>query len=124
MRLGLVKSYILNETPGSADFITFLKTFWDWNISPYIKEKLRKNHGIHKRHCKLQRWAVSLYWEEFFISLPTVKNHISNIYRKFGVSKRSEFMASFVRPLAKEEPAHVALAATDPSPMPTAALSQ
>ena len=66
-RLGWVKSYILNETPGSADFISFLKTFWDWDTSPYIKEKLRKSHGIHKRHCKLQGRAVLLYWEEFFI---------------------------------------------------------
>ena len=66
-RLGWVKSYVQNETPGSADFISFLKTFWDWDTSPYIKEKLRKSHGIHKRHCKLQKQAVSLYWEEFFV---------------------------------------------------------
>jgi integrase len=66
-RFGWVKSYILNESPGSADFIFFLKTFWDWDLSPYIREKLRKRHGIHKRHCKLQKQAISLYWEEFFI---------------------------------------------------------
>ena len=66
-RFGWVKSYVLNETPGSADFISFLKNFWDWDTSPYIKEKLRKSHGIHKRHCKLQKQSISLYWEEFFI---------------------------------------------------------
>ena len=66
-RFGWVKSYVLNETPGSADFISFLKSFWDWDTSPYIKEKLRKSHGIHKRHCKLQRQAITLYWEDFFI---------------------------------------------------------
>jgi hypothetical protein len=66
-RFGWLKSYVLNETPESADFISFLKNFWDWDTSPYIKEKLRKCHGIHKRHCKLQKQAVSLYWEEFFI---------------------------------------------------------
>ena len=65
-RFGWLKSYVLNETPESADFISFLKTFWDWDTSPFIKEKLRKCHGIHKRYCKLQKQAVSLYWEDFF----------------------------------------------------------
>jgi integrase len=64
--LGMVKNYVLNDTPQAEDFISFLKTFWDWETSPYIKEKLRKNHGIHKRHCKLQGQAIALYWEPFF----------------------------------------------------------
>ena len=35
--------------------------------------------------------------ERLFISLPTVKTHITNIYKKFNVKKRAEFMAMFVR---------------------------
>jgi len=65
-RLGWVKSFVLKETPGAQDFISFLKTFWDWDVSPYIKEKRRKNHGIHKRHCIIQGQAIDLYWESFF----------------------------------------------------------
>ncbi|MDR2897915.1 MAG: hypothetical protein LBU99_03800 [Spirochaetaceae bacterium] len=65
-RLGLVKSFILESTPKAEDFISFLKTFWDWNTSPYIREKLRKSHGIHKRHCLLQGQAILLYWKPFF----------------------------------------------------------
>jgi integrase len=65
-RLGWVKKYIVNETPAAEDFMSFLTTFWDWDTSPYIKEKRRKNHGIHKRHCKLQGQAVNLYWKPFF----------------------------------------------------------
>jgi len=65
-RLGWVKSYVQSETPGAVDFISFLTNFWDWENSPYIKEKLRKNHGIHKRHCMIQGRAIPLYWENFF----------------------------------------------------------
>ena len=65
-RSGFIKSCILNGTPQAVDFVSFLKTFWDWETSPYIKEKLRKCHGIHKMHCIKQGQAVSLYWEEFF----------------------------------------------------------
>jgi DNA-binding CsgD family transcriptional regulator len=35
--------------------------------------------------------------KRLFISSLTVKDHIANIYRKFGVKKRGEFMALFVR---------------------------
>jgi integrase len=65
-RLGWVKGFVVKETPQAEDFIGFMSTFWDWDTSPYIKEKLRKNHGIHKRHCKLQKQAIALHWEPFF----------------------------------------------------------
>jgi len=38
-RLGWVKSYVQSETPGAVDFISFLNNFWNWDTSPYIKEK-------------------------------------------------------------------------------------
>jgi len=65
-RLGWVKSFILKETPQAEDFISFLTSFWDWDTSPYIKEKLRKNHGIHKLHCIKQKQGIIMYWQPFF----------------------------------------------------------
>ena len=65
-RLGWVKSYLLNETTGAVNFNSFLNTFWDWETSLYIKEKKRKNHGIHKLYCIQQGQAIALYWENYF----------------------------------------------------------
>ena len=65
-RLGWVKGMVIKGTQAAQDFIEFMKTFWDWDTSPYIKEKLRKNHGLHKRHCKQQRQAIILHWQPFF----------------------------------------------------------
>ena len=65
-RLSWVKSFVFNETPAAQLLTSFLTTFWDWDTSPYIKEKLRKKHGIHKRHCRIQKQAIELYWESFF----------------------------------------------------------
>jgi hypothetical protein len=65
-RLNWVKSFVLSDTPGAVDFIAYLKDFWDWENSPYIKEKMRRAHGIHKCHCKNQLQAVGKYWEGFF----------------------------------------------------------
>ena len=65
-RSGWLKSYVLNEKPDSVDFISYLQSFWDWDTSEYIKEKLRKAHGLHKRHCKQSKSNISMYWEKYF----------------------------------------------------------
>ena len=65
-RTGVVKSCVFTGTVQAEDFILFMKNFWDWDTSPYINEKLRKCHGIHKAHCRKQSQAITLYWEEFF----------------------------------------------------------
>jgi integrase len=66
-RLGMVKSYILSGTHKAAVFTEFLTTFWDWDNSPYIEEKLRQEHSIHKRHCQQQGNAIDMYWTDFFM---------------------------------------------------------
>jgi integrase len=65
-RQGWINSYTLTDTPAAQYFTEFLITFWNWDISTYIKEKRRKNHGIHKYHCTRQGNAVKQYWEPFF----------------------------------------------------------
>jgi integrase len=65
-RRGMLKSFVILDSRQAVDFTGYLSEFWDWEKSPYIKEKRRKNHGIHKRHCKLQSQAITLYWEPFF----------------------------------------------------------
>jgi len=65
-RLGWVKSFVRKDTPQAEDFISFLTNFWSWETSPYIKEKLRKKHGIHKMHCLKQGQSVTKYGEPFF----------------------------------------------------------
>jgi len=65
-RLGMLKSYVLKNTPAAENCIEYLLNFWDWEKSPYINDKLRKKHGIHKRHCKLQWQAILRYWKPYF----------------------------------------------------------
>lgn len=88
-RLGWVKSYVLKDTPAADLFSEFLKTFWDWEKSPYINEKKRKKHAIHKRYCRLNEQAISLYWEPFFkgrylgeITAKDIKAFIGDLEKK------------------------------------------
>ncbi|GHU43856.1 hypothetical protein FACS1894190_14750 [Spirochaetia bacterium] len=42
---GWIKSYVPAESPAAQDFAMFLSDFWDWEKSPYIKEKPRPREG-------------------------------------------------------------------------------
>ena len=65
-RRGLLKSAILTGSKQDRDFAEFITNFWDYDNSPYIREKLRKNHGIHRRYCYEQLGAVKKYWVPYF----------------------------------------------------------
>ncbi|MCD1653507.1 tyrosine-type recombinase/integrase [Treponema zuelzerae] len=63
---GLVVSAVLKEDKSDIPLIAFLENFWTAETSPYIKEKLRKQHGIHKRYITKQYGAIKNYWKPFF----------------------------------------------------------
>lgn len=63
---GFVSSAVMKTDKGNVPFISFLENFWDFDNSPYVKEKRRKEHSIHKRYVARQRGAVKNYWKPFF----------------------------------------------------------
>jgi integrase len=106
-RLGWVKGFIVKETQGAEDFISFMSNFWDWDTSPYIKEKLRKNHGLHRRHCKLQGQAIKLHWEPFFkgrflgeinaVDIDDFINHMAD--KKLSAARKNVIIKAGTKPL-------------------------
>jgi integrase len=65
-RQGFLKNFVLSESSQAIDFIQFLQSFWDWNSSPYVKERLRKQHAIHQRYTTEMTGAINRYWVPFF----------------------------------------------------------
>jgi integrase len=63
---GLLKSFTLSGSSEAVDFGEFLKNCWDYDNSPYVREKLRKKHGIHRYYCKAQQLAVMACWIPYF----------------------------------------------------------
>jgi len=64
---GLLKSYVLEDSIQAIDFAKYLTDFWDWEKSPYIKEKLRRKHGLHKRYATEMSGTINRYWKPFFM---------------------------------------------------------
>ncbi|MGL4985760.1 MAG: tyrosine-type recombinase/integrase [Treponemataceae bacterium] len=63
---GLIKSAVITGSRQDKPLDSFLLNFWDFEKSPYIQEKLRKQHSIHKRYCKTNHMYTRLYWVKFF----------------------------------------------------------
>lgn len=73
--------------PAGPLLIDFLEEFWDWERSPYIRERLLHQHGIHRRYVSRCAGAIRRYWEPWFgRSLP-----LSAITRQ----QLQEFILSF-----------------------------
>jgi integrase len=65
-RQGLLKVYVVANSQQAVDFGIFLRDFWEYDTSPYVRERLRKNHGIHRNYTVGQKLSVEKYWIPFF----------------------------------------------------------
>ena len=52
--------------PSSEGIIAFLENVWNFDSSPYVREKLAHGHRIGRRHCYDMRVWVRTYWKSFF----------------------------------------------------------
>jgi integrase len=64
--LGLIDTAAAKLGRGSVPFAEFLEEFWDYEASPYIREKLAHGQGIGKRHCYESMSRFNRYWQPAF----------------------------------------------------------
>jgi integrase len=65
-RRGHIASCVMAGSGGSVRFSDFLEEFWDWDRSPYIREKLRTEHAIHRNYVYKVANSAKNYWLPFF----------------------------------------------------------
>ena len=63
---GFIESATLKGSPGSVLFNDFLLNFWNYDTSPYVKEKLAHCQSIGRRHCYESTMKVKSRWEDAF----------------------------------------------------------
>lgn len=57
-----ISSAVLCKSPEDKPVEEFLLNFWDFEKSPYVKEKKLKNQTIHQSYCATMKSRVKLYW--------------------------------------------------------------
>ena len=63
---GLVDVPAVKAGPGNADFTGYLENFWDYDSSPYVREKLAYKQRITRRHCYEIICRMRKYWVPAF----------------------------------------------------------
>ncbi|GHT77033.1 hypothetical protein FACS1894130_00110 [Spirochaetia bacterium] len=51
---------------GNIDFVTFLTGFWDYEKSPYVRDKLSHGYSLGRRHCYEMGNRVKTDWAAYF----------------------------------------------------------
>ena len=58
----LLRSAVIADSKESLDIEVFLLNFWDYEKSPYVKEKLRRGQSIHLNYCITLQARIRRYW--------------------------------------------------------------
>jgi integrase len=92
---GLLEFPTVKAGPGRVDFIEYLESFWDYDTSPYVRDKLAHNHSIGIHYCHDNKVKIERYWKGQFsgralasvtrtelkkFSLELAKNKLSSSY--------------------------------------------
>lgn len=56
----------VKQKPREPFLIEFLEEFWNWDKSPYIRERLLHQHSIYRRYVSRCAGAIRRYWEPWF----------------------------------------------------------
>jgi len=63
---GLFDIAVVKSGKGTVSFTEFLEEFWDYEASPYIREKKAHGQSIGKRHCYESISRFNRYWQPAF----------------------------------------------------------
>ncbi|GHT80070.1 hypothetical protein FACS1894130_10580 [Spirochaetia bacterium] len=67
---GLLDIGISKAGPGRRELVPFLLDFWDFDKSPYIRDKLAHGHRITRRYCHEAALIIAHHWQSYFKSRP------------------------------------------------------
>jgi integrase len=67
---GLIDIAAVKSGKGSISFTEFLEGFWDFETSPYVKEKKAHGHTIGRHHCYDMMNSIHAFYDNYFQSRP------------------------------------------------------
>ena len=57
-----LQSATIYNTPSAQSLFDYLVTFWNYDTSPYVREKRLKGQSIHKDYCDAHIAKIKQYW--------------------------------------------------------------
>jgi len=98
---GLLEFSTVKAGPGKIDFIEYLENFWDYDTSPYVKDRIAHNHTIGRCYCHGNEIKINRYWKEYFKNR-TLASITRAELKKFSLElAKNGFSASYINGIMK-----------------------
>lgn len=65
---GIIKAVVKKSDKGNIDAFEYCSTFWDYEKSPYVRQKLRMGQQITIKHCEAQQTNIIRHFKDFLQS--------------------------------------------------------
>jgi integrase len=91
---GLIDIGAVPAGKGSVSFTDFLTQFFDYEKSPYIRDRLAHGHSIGRSYCRESLKVIRLFWEPAFKGR-TLASITRNDLKSFSLSLPSDKSASY-----------------------------
>ncbi len=62
---GIIKAVVKKSDKGNIDAFIYCSDFWDYEKSPYVRQKLRMGQQITKKHCETQKKNIERHFKDF-----------------------------------------------------------
>ena len=93
---GFLESAVFTGSPSSRKLIDYLQEFWDYERSPYVKEKLAHRQRISRKHCYTMARHVKNWWTPYFPQIALGELTRENV-RDFSLSLSEADIADATR---------------------------
>lgn len=90
-RGAIASATLSGERPESEKLLDFLKRFWDYDNSEYVREKISYGHSIGRRHCYENTRRLH-HWEAYFAGTRLADISRDDL-RDFSLSLREKGLA-------------------------------
>jgi hypothetical protein len=91
---GLIDIGVVPAGKGSVNFTEFLMRFFDYEKSPYVRDRLAHGHSIGRRYCRESLKLIRLFWEPAFKGR-TLASITRNDLKSFSLALPADKSASY-----------------------------
>jgi integrase len=91
---GLIDIGVVPVGSGSVQFTEFILSFFDYDKSPYVRDRLAHGHSIGRSYCRESLKVIRLFWEGAFKGR-TLASITRNDLKSFSLSLPADKSASY-----------------------------
>lgn len=96
---GIVKSVVKQGEKGNINAFLYCLDFWDFEKSPYIRQKIRMGQKLTKKHCEAQKTNIKKHFEQFLKNKllgEIIRADIEKLFDEIGLLKLSGHSKNYI----------------------------